>query len=109
VAGTGERDPQRIFGLVLLALSDNKPTAEVQGSLKDVGMILDHLAIVLRHITEGERIIARQHEVIASLEQTGLDTSEIKAVLGQFEELQGVLVADRDRLQRELQYPRRTA
>jgi hypothetical protein len=109
VAGTGERDPQRILGLVLLALSNDKPTAEVQETLMDLGMILDHLAFALCHITEGERFIARQHEIIASLERTGLDTSGIKAVLGQFEELQGVLVADRDRLQRELQYPRRTA
>jgi hypothetical protein len=60
VAGTGERDPQRICGLVLLALSEDKRTAEVQGSLLDPGMILDHLVFALRHIKEGERIIARQ-------------------------------------------------
>jgi hypothetical protein len=100
VASTGERDPQRICGLVLLALSEDKRTSEAQGSLIDLGMILDHLAFVLRHITEGERIIARQHEIIASLERTGLDTLEAKAVLREFEELLGTFVADRDRLRK---------
>jgi hypothetical protein len=102
VAGTGERNPQRICGLVLLALSEDKRTAEVQESLLDPGMILDHLAFSLRQIAEGERIVARQHEIIASLERSGLDTSEAKAVLRQFEELLGMLLADRDRLRKEL-------
>jgi hypothetical protein len=102
VADTGERDPQRICGLVLLALSEDKRTAEVQGSLQDLGMILYHLVFALRHIKEGERIIARQHEIIASLERTGLDTSEAKAALCEFEELQGMLAADRDWLRKQL-------
>ena len=102
VAGTGERDPQRICGLVLLALSEDKRTAQAQGSLIDLGVILDQLVFALRQITEGERIIARQHEIIASLERTGLDTSETRAVLRQFEELLGLLLADRDRLRKDL-------
>ena len=53
----------------------------------DRGVILDHLAFALRHVTEGERHIAQQHEIIALLEQNGLDTSPAKAVLLQFEEL----------------------
>jgi len=102
VAGTGERDPLRICGLALLALSEDKRTAEAQGSLMNLGAILDQLVFALRRITEGERIIARQHEIITSLERTGLDTSETKAVLRQFEELLGMLFADRNRLRNEL-------
>jgi hypothetical protein len=34
--------------------------------------------------------------------RTGLDTSEAKAALRQFEELQGMLAADRDRLRKKL-------
>jgi hypothetical protein len=102
VAGTGERDPQRICGLVLLALSEDKHSEEAQGNLLDLGMIFDHLVFALRHIKEGERVIARQHEIIASLERTGLDTSEAKAALRQFEELQSMLAADRDRLRKKL-------
>jgi hypothetical protein len=102
VAGTGERDPLRICGLALLALSEDKRTAEAQGSLMDLGAILDQLVFALRRISEGERIIARQHEIITSLERTGLDTLETKAVLRQFEELLGMLFADRNRLRNEL-------
>jgi hypothetical protein len=102
VAGTGERDPLRICGLTLLVLSEDKRMAEAQGSLLDLGVILDQLVFALRQITEGERIIARQHQIIASLEGTGLDTSETKAVLRQFEELLGMLLADRNRLRKEL-------
>jgi hypothetical protein len=102
VAGAGVRDPQRICGLVLLALSEDKRVAEGQGSLADAGTMLKHLALVVRHVMEGERIIARQREIIASLERTGLDTSEAKAALCQFEELLGMLLADRDWLRKEL-------
>jgi hypothetical protein len=102
VAGTGESDPQRICGLVLLALSEDRRTVEIQGSLLDLGTILEHLAFAVRHITEGERIIARQHEIIASLERTGIDTSEARTVLRQFEELRGMLLADCDRLRKDL-------
>jgi hypothetical protein len=102
VAGMGERDPRRLCGLALLALSEDKRAAEVPGSLMDLGMILDHLVFALRRFTEGEHVIARQHEIIASLERTGLGTSEAKAALRQFEELLGMLVADRDRLRKEL-------
>jgi hypothetical protein len=102
VARTGERDPQRICGLVLLALSEDKRPAEAQGGLIDLSAILDQLVFALRRIAEGERIIVRQHEIIKSLERTGLDTSETKAVLRQFEELLGMLLADRDRLREEL-------
>jgi hypothetical protein len=68
----------------------------------DRGLIFDHLAIALRRVTEGECFIAQQREIIAALERDGLDNSEAKAVLLQFEELQGTLIADRDRLKEEL-------
>ena len=68
----------------------------------DRAMVLDHLATALRHVSEGERHIAQQHEIIASLEGDGFDTSAAKAVLLQFEELQGMHIADRDRLKKEL-------
>jgi hypothetical protein len=68
----------------------------------DRGMILEHLAIALRLVSEGERYIAQQHEIIASLERDGLDASGAKAVLLRFEELQSMHVADRDRRKKEL-------
>jgi hypothetical protein len=68
----------------------------------DRSTIFDLLALALRRVAEGERLIAQQHEIIASLERDGLDASEVKSVLLQIEELQGMLVADRDRLQKDL-------
>ena len=68
----------------------------------DRAMLLEHLAVALRHVSEGERHIAQQHEIIASLERDGFDTSAAKAVLLQFEEIQGMHIAHRDRLKKEL-------
>jgi hypothetical protein len=68
----------------------------------DRGTILDHLALALRRVAEGELHIAQQHEIIASLERHGLDASPLKAALLLLEELQGMLIDDRDRLKNEL-------
>jgi hypothetical protein len=68
----------------------------------DQNMILDHLAMVSRHVTRGEQIVARQREIIARLERAGCDTSYAKRLLLQFEEVQSLHVADRDRLEKAL-------
>jgi hypothetical protein len=68
----------------------------------DRATILDHLAFALRRVAEGELHIAQEHEIIASLERDGLDASPLKVALLQLEELQGMLIADRDRLKKEL-------
>jgi hypothetical protein len=68
----------------------------------DRATLLDNLAIALRRVAEGELHIAQQHESIVALERLGLDRSVAKAALLQIEKLQGMLVAERNRLQREL-------
>jgi hypothetical protein len=68
----------------------------------DRSLIIYHLQAACRRVAEGEQHIAQQHEIIASLERNGLDTAPAKAVLLQFEELQGLHVAHRDGLQEEL-------
>jgi hypothetical protein len=68
----------------------------------DQNMILDHLAMVSRHVTRGEQIVARQREIIARLERAGCDTSYAKRLLLQFEEVQSLHVADCDRLEKAL-------
>ncbi len=65
-------------------------------------MILKHLAIIRRHVARGEQIVARQCEVVARLERAGCDASDAKRLLLQFEELQSLHVADRDRLEKAL-------
>jgi hypothetical protein len=63
---------------------------------------LDHLASARRHVAEAERHVAHQREVIAQRERDGHDTATSKQLLDQFEELYRMRVADRDRLEQEL-------
>ena len=65
-------------------------------------MILDHLAMVRRHVARGEQIVARQREIIARLERAACDTSDAKRFLVQFEEVQSLHVAHRERLEKML-------
>ena len=68
----------------------------------DRALIEDHLAQAERHVSEGEGHIARQREIVATLEHDGHDTVAARATLAQFEDVQRLHVADRDRLRREL-------
>ena len=65
-------------------------------------MIEDHLALAERHVTAGERHVAEQRARVEALERDGRDTTESLLLLSQFQELQKLHVADRDRLKREL-------
>ena len=65
-------------------------------------MIEDHLAQAERHVTAGERCIAQQRARVAALGRDGHDTTESLLLLGQFQEVQELHVADRDRLRKEL-------
>jgi hypothetical protein len=68
----------------------------------DRTMILDHLAIVRRHVASSEQILARQREIVARLERAGCDTSDASDCFIQFEQVQSLRVADRDRLEMTL-------
>jgi hypothetical protein len=68
----------------------------------DRNMILDHLAMVRRHVARGEQIIARQREMIARLERAGCDTSDAERLLLRFEKLQSIHIEDRERLEKKL-------
>ena len=65
-------------------------------------MIRDYLALAGRHVAEGERNIAEQREIIAELERDGRDTTQARALLEQFEELEVLHIEGRDRLLKEL-------
>jgi hypothetical protein len=68
----------------------------------DREMLEQHLAMVEGHVTLGECHIARQHELIAKLERGGHDSGEARYLLSSFGETQGMRLARRDRLWREL-------
>jgi hypothetical protein len=65
-------------------------------------MIADHLAQAERHVVEGERCVAEQRARAFELERDGHDTTNYLLLLGHFQELQEMHVADRDRLRKEL-------
>ena len=58
--------------------------------------------MVRRHVARGEQIVARQREIIARLERARCDTSDAKRLLLQFEEVQSLHVAHRERLEKKL-------
>jgi hypothetical protein len=68
----------------------------------DSAMVKDHLAMANRHIVTGNRVITRQRQLIDELEADGHDTRQALALLAQFENLQALHLADRDRLIDEL-------
>ena len=68
----------------------------------DRAMILDHLAQSREQVALGEKHIARQHEIISELDRDGHGTTEARALLVQFEEMQVEHVKHRDRLEKEL-------
>ncbi|HSC19371.1 MAG TPA: hypothetical protein VLC74_10685 [Rhizomicrobium sp.] len=65
-------------------------------------MIIDHLRLAETHVAEGEHHVARQRELVAELDRDGHDTSQGRRLLLEFEELQAMHIADRNRLLREL-------
>jgi hypothetical protein len=65
-------------------------------------MLRKHLALAERHVAEGERLIARQRELVTSLERGGHDLRDAIELLRLFKELEALHVAHRDRLRKEL-------
>jgi hypothetical protein len=70
--------------------------------MPDRTLILDHLAQAQRHVAEAERHVAHQREIVAQRERDGHDTATSRQLLDQFEQLYMLHVADRDRLEKEL-------
>jgi len=65
-------------------------------------IVSDHLAQVERHVAMGAKTIERQRVLIRRLEERGIDTTFACDLLLQFEEMQLLHVADRERLLGEL-------
>ena len=61
------------------------------------------LAQAERHVAEGEAILTRQRTAIVASERIGGNVARFKEVLSVFEDSQRVYVADRDRLQKDLE------
>jgi hypothetical protein len=68
----------------------------------DQEMLKRHLAQAEEHIATGDKNIGRQRDVIAELERDGHDTASARTFLRELEQLQAVLIAERERLLSEL-------
>jgi hypothetical protein len=68
----------------------------------DREMLQRHLALAEEHIATGEKNIARQRDLIAQLERDGHDTASARTFLREFEQLQALHIAERERLLSEL-------
>ena len=68
----------------------------------DQALIVKHLAQAVEHIALGERLIARQKEIVATLQAGGHDTATAQWLLVQFEDLQTEHVSHRDWLNAKL-------
>jgi hypothetical protein len=64
--------------------------------------LYDYLAQAERHVKEGQDVLSRQHKTIAELKRGGHDAADALQLLADFEEIQALHVADRDRLRKEL-------
>ena len=65
-------------------------------------MLRRHLAEAKAHVEMGSKTLARQRELIAELERDGHDSTQARAMLKQFEEVQAMHITDRERILREL-------
>jgi gluconate kinase len=68
--------------------------------------IMDHLLQIEHHVMQGERHIERQREIVAKLERSDVgQAGQARELLAQFEQMQVMHVADRDRLRKSLEEP----
>jgi hypothetical protein len=104
-----ERD--RVFWL---RLADEWHQLAVQAELKHVSpttlqsvkrrAMMDHLLQVEHHVVQGQRHVERQREIVARLEQIeSEEAGRARELLAQFEQMQAMHIADRDRLCNELE------
>ena len=76
---------------------------EGSSSTSDGTRLLEHFSVACRHVATGERNIARQREIVATLERDGHSSLlDAKWLLASFEELQNMHIAHRDRLEKTL-------
>jgi GAF domain-containing protein len=68
----------------------------------DRHLLEKHLSLSEQHVTQSERRIARQHEIIFLLRHRGHDTTVAQEVLAQVESAQSLHIAERNRLRQEL-------
>ena len=64
-------------------------------------MTEEHLQLANKHVAKGEQHLANQRELICQMERDGHNSTEARRLLKEFEELQAMHIADRERLLQE--------
>ncbi len=82
--------------------SAGMPIPPIQNKEAARAMIERHLLQAERHISVGEKNLLAQRERVAQLEEHGLDGSEARRLLMQFEELHEMHLEHRQDLEKEL-------
>src|SRR5262249_28708769 len=77
----------------------------VCSTVMDRALLVRHLALSEEYIRLGSHRIQHQREIVAKLERRGGDAIQARRLLDNFEELQRMHIADRDRVRRELSAP----
>jgi len=72
-----------------------------EAAMIERAMVEEHLQLAEKHVAQGDQHLADQRELIFQMERDGHDTTEARRLLRQFEELQELHIADRDRLRQE--------
>jgi hypothetical protein len=68
----------------------------------DLATMLEQLREADRHVVFGERLIARQRELLGLLQRDGHDTREAEEVMRVLEKSQELHVSGRDRIRTEI-------
>ena len=68
----------------------------------DRRLLEEHLAMVERHVAEGEVHLLRQRQLVSDLRRDGHDTTQAEGLLAAFEASQAAHCEHRDRLRLEL-------
>jgi hypothetical protein len=68
----------------------------------DRQVLTEQLAEAEQHIAQGDRNITQQREIVAALERNGHDSGAARQLLAQFEDLQRIHIAHRDKLREQL-------
>jgi two-component system CheB/CheR fusion protein len=75
----------------------------------DLPSLPSALDLAQEHVAQGERVIARQKELIAELANLGADVGRSESLLATFEALQRFHLAHRDRMAKRLEERRKSA
>jgi hypothetical protein len=65
-------------------------------------MVLQHLDLAERHVSQGRERVHKQAALLARLERDGHNTEQAKSLLEQLERALSLQIESRDRIQREL-------